>query len=195
MTPTAVILYGPPASGKDTITAALARLDSRYEPFHRLKIGAGRTNGYRLGTPEELEALRSKGMVLYENERYGNTYVVDKPHLSGLLQAGRIPIIHLGQIAGVRAVARYPARWLPVLLWCSRQTTERRAKARGSTDIAARLTAWDETLRDRQSATASDFTGTIDTDATQPEQAAETIHAWVLDQQQPTQQSQEHNAK
>jgi guanylate kinase len=195
MTPTAVVLYGPPASGKDTITAALTQIDRRYEPFRRLKIGSGKTNGYRLGTPEELALLRSKDMVLYENERYGNTYVVDEPHLADLLQAGRVPVVHLGQVAGVRAVTRYPARWIRVLLWCARETSERRAKARGSLDVAARLAAWDETLRDRQEANASDFIGTIDTDIMQPAQAAATIHSWVVNGHPPPQPSQEHSAK
>jgi predicted PilT family ATPase len=35
-----ILLYGPPAAGKDTITTALAALDARYAPFRRLKVGA-----------------------------------------------------------------------------------------------------------------------------------------------------------
>jgi guanylate kinase len=195
MMPTAVVLYGPPASGKDTITAALTLIDPRYEPFRRLKIGAGNNDGYRPGTHDELALLRAEGMVLYENERYGNTYVVDEPYLTEMLQAGRIPIIHIGQIAGVRAVSKYPARWFPVLLWCSRETTEARARSRGSVDVAARLTAWDETLNDRQHAKPEDFIGTIDTDTMSPEQAAAAIHSWVAGGTPSTSPGQEHTVQ
>jgi guanylate kinase len=175
MTQVGVILYGPPASGKDTITHELARLDPRYAPFQRMKIGTGNTNGYRLASPEERDRLHADGQVLYQNERYGNTYVVDRPHLSEMLNAGQTPVIHLGQLAGVRAVTTFPARWVTVLLWCSRQTTAERAQARGSTDIDARLAAWDETLADLKAASTSDFLMHLDTDTTNPGDAAKMI--------------------
>jgi len=179
MSQVAVILYGPPASGKDTITHELNRTDSRYAPFQRMKIGSGNTNGYRLANPERLANLHANDQVLYENQRYGNTYAVDRPHLDEMLQAGQTPIIHLGQLAGVRAVTQYPARWLTVLLWCSRQTTAERAVARGLADIDARLAAWDETLEDLKDANAPDFLVHLDTDTITPKCAAEMIHSWV----------------
>lgn len=52
-----------------------------------------------------------------------------------------------------------------------------RAQARGSSDIAARLTAWDETAEDLDHAGESDFQARIDTDTMTPRQAAETIAA------------------
>ncbi len=175
MTPVAVILYGPPASGKDTITAELARLDSRYALFRRMKIGGDSTNGYRLAGQDALAQLHANGQVLYQNERYDSTYVVDRPHLSEMLAAGQAPVVHLGQIAGIRAVTAFPAHWVTVLLWCSRETTARRAYARGSTDINARLAAWDETFADLEQADASDFLVSIDTDTISPEEAARMI--------------------
>src|SRR2546427_5470191 len=63
-----VLLYGPPTAGKDTITAALTELDARYVPFIRLKIGSGRTKGYRMGTPEQLAELEAHGDVIYRND-------------------------------------------------------------------------------------------------------------------------------
>jgi guanylate kinase len=179
MTPTAIILYGPPASGKDTITDALIRLDSRYVRYRRMKVGSGKTDGYRLATADQLSQLRASGQVLYENYRYGNTYVVDQPHLMSLLTAGHVPIVHLGQIVGIEPVTRYPARWVTVLLGCSRETTARRAQARGSADLDARLAAWEDARADLRGADAATFSGRIETDTTAPEAAAGTIHAWV----------------
>lgn len=178
-TPAAVILYGPPASGKDTITQALAQLDTRYVPFQRLKIGNGNTEGYRLASSRDLARLHARGDVLYRNERYGNTYVVDRPHLAKMLDAGQTPVLHVGQVAGIRAVSSYPARWITVLLWCARETTAHRARARGSKDIEARLIAWDETAEDLKHANESDFHARLDTDTMTPRQAAENIVAIV----------------
>lgn len=179
MTRVGVGLYGPPASGKDTITRELTRLDPRYAPFRRMKIGTGKTDGYRLAGPAERHQLEADGQVLYQNERYGNIYVVDRLHLGAMLDAGSIPVIHLGQLAGVRAVTTFPVRWVTVLLWCSRQTTAERARARGSTDIDARLAAWDETLADLEEATASDFLVSLDTDTITPGDAATMIDSRV----------------
>lgn len=62
----AVILYGPPAAGKDTVTKALTELDTNYQIYQRLKVGAGRRAGYRITTLSHLEALRSTGAVVWE---------------------------------------------------------------------------------------------------------------------------------
>lgn len=144
-----------------------------------MKIGGGKTEGYRLATPAQLARLHADNQVLYENQRYGNTYVVDGSHLTAMLAAGQTPIIHLGQVAGIKALMRYPARWIAVLLWCTKETTAIRAQARGSTDLDARLAAWDETLADLRQDTDADFTGRIDTDACVPGVAATLIHSWV----------------
>jgi guanylate kinase len=181
-TPTALVLYGPPASGKDTVTQALARLDTRYAPFQRMKIGSGNPKGYRLANPGDLTRLHASGDVLYLNERYGNIYVVDRPHLTAMLDAGQTPVLHLGQVAGIQAVTAYPALWITVLLWCSRATTAQRAQARGSTDIDARLAAWDETAEDLKNANESDFHVRIDTDTMTPRQAAHAIATLVTAQ-------------
>lgn len=183
MTWVGVILYGPPASGKDTITNELTRLHPRYMPFRRVKVGSGNTNGYRLASPEELANLHAAGQLLYQNERYGNFYAVDRPHLTDMLNAGQTPVIHLGQLAGVRALTTFPARWVTVLLWCARQSTAERAHARGSADIDARLAAWDETLEDLKGSNASDFLMHLDTDAMTPDHAAKMIDLRVTTDQ------------
>ncbi|MFF4344668.1 guanylate kinase [Kitasatospora sp. NPDC001540] len=146
---TGIILYGPPASGKDTITAALIEQDPGLAQFARLKIGDGRSQGYRVGTPEQLHQLEASGGVIYRNDRYNNTYLIDRPGLDAVFAAGRTPIIHLGQIAGIGALTTgYPASWLTVQLSCPRHVTEQRSVLRGDTDTPARLAAWDATEAD-----------------------------------------------
>lgn len=146
MTRRGVILYGPPAAGKDTVTHALTELDPKYQHFHRLKAGPGRTTSYRLTTPDEIDRLRDAGEVIWENERYQAVYVVDRPELQRMLDEGTVPVVHLGQTEAVRAMAKLSdAEWLTVYLWCPRPVAVARIKERSTGDSTARLTAWDDT--------------------------------------------------
>jgi guanylate kinase len=165
-----VILYGPPASGKDTIDAALRDLSGEYTHFQRLKLGPGRTTGYRLATQEQLHDLRARGLVLWENDRYGATYVVDAPGLEKALDAG-VPILHLGQAVGVDVVKSRTTgvNWTVAELWCPRSVAAARLSARSGTDMEERLVAWDATVRlDRADVR-------IDTNAVEPHDAASRI--------------------
>lgn len=141
-----VILYGPPAAGKDTITECLRSIRPAYTLFPRLKAGSGRASGYRMTTDAELEALRAKGDMVWENRRYGATYAIDRPTLERLLDT-RWPIVHLGQLKAIeRIVEAVPdVKWISVYVWCPRNVAEERIAARCTGDDAARLQAWDET--------------------------------------------------
>ncbi|MEV3875049.1 guanylate kinase [Streptomyces sp. NPDC049906] len=175
-----ILLYGPPASGKDTITTVLTGMDRRYIPFTRLKVGTGRTRGYRMASPERLRELEERGEVVYRNDRYGNTYAVDRPGLRDAAAGGRVPVVHLGQIGGVRAVAEgCAARWWRVLLWCPREITAQRSLGRGDGDTAARLAAWDATERDVADNPGTAWDLVVHTDRVSAREAAERMHALV----------------
>ncbi|MFD8288035.1 guanylate kinase [Streptomyces lavendulae] len=170
-----VILYGPPASGKDTVTSALTKLDPRYAQFARLKVGTGKAAGYRMGTAEQLHELEAEGNVVYANSRYGNTYAIDRPGVDAAFAAG-VPVVHLGQVDGIRAlVDGYPADWSVVLLWCPREVTEQRSAGRGDSDTAARLAAWDATREDLDEHPGTAWDLTVDTTASSPLEAARLI--------------------
>jgi guanylate kinase len=169
-----VILYGPPAAGKDTITEALHRLDPRYSLFRRLKAGGGKTTGYRMTTSAALDELRENGDLIWENSRYSAVYAVDRPALLDHLASGR-PVLHLGQVEAIEAVteATPVARWIVVHVWCPRDIAEERLTARNPKDVADRLSAWDQTL----SIDSADLT--INTAHLAPVAAAEQIHRLV----------------
>ena len=76
MTGRGVILYGPPASGKSTITLELTRLNKDFQLFPRLKVGSGRTDGYRLADDAEFNDMIAAGSMVWSNERYGSRYGV-----------------------------------------------------------------------------------------------------------------------
>lgn len=171
-----VLLYGAPATGKDTVTAALTDADPRFVQFERLKAGPGRTTGYRMTTQAELDELRERpGSVLWENSRYDARYVTDREHLDELLAAGRIPVIHLGQAEAVSAITALTPHvtWLVVELRCPRDVAEQRITARDTGDTVARLVAFDKTT----SLDQADLT--ISTDLTAPDIAARSIAAAV----------------
>lgn len=177
-----LILYGPPASGKDTVTTALSDLDSKYAQFTRLKVGTGKAAGYRMGTAEQLRELEAAGDVVYANVRYGNTYAIDRPGLDAAF-AARVPVVHLGQVDGIRAlVDGYPADWSVVLLWCPREVTEQRSAERGDSDSAARLAAWDATREDLDAHPGMVWDLTVDTTATAPQDAARLIDQLLAQQ-------------
>ncbi|MEV7711203.1 guanylate kinase [Streptomyces sp. NPDC088270] len=170
-----VILYGPPASGKDTVTAALAELNSRYAQFARLKVGTGKSTGYRMGTAEQLHELEAAGAIVYANSRYGNAYAIDKPGLDDAFKAG-FPVVHLGQVAGICSlIDGYPVDWTVVLLWCPREVTEQRSEGRGDGDTSARLAAWEATREDLDAHPGMSWDLTVDTTAASPQEAARLI--------------------
>ncbi|MGW2599992.1 phosphotransferase-like protein [Streptomyces klenkii] len=178
--PTGVILCGPPAAGKDTVTGALAEVDSRYALFRRLKVGSGKSAGYRMGTAEQLRGLKTAGDVIYANHRYGNTYVIDRPGMDAAFASG-VPVVHLGQIDGIRAlVDGYAADWAVVLLWCPKEVTAQRSEGRRDSDTAARLAAWEATREDLDAHPDMVWDLTVDTTSSSPQEAARLIDQLVV---------------
>lgn len=175
-----VILYGPPAAGKDTVTRALTELRRRYGQFTRVKVGSGKSAGYRMGTVRQLRELEAADGVVYANSRYGNTYVIDRPGLNAAFEVG-VPVVHLGQVEGVRALADgYAADWTTVLLWCPLEVTAQRSAGRGDRDTAARLAAWQATRDDLDAHPDMIWDLTVDTVATDPARSARLIDALLV---------------
>ncbi|MFD7443295.1 guanylate kinase [Streptomyces sp. NPDC059909] len=176
MTPSGVILYGPPGSGKDTITAELSCLRPEFTLFRRLKAGSGRTTGYRLTTASHIEELAQAGELLYRNARYGAEYAIDRAEIASLISASRIPVLHMGQIAGASAVVAFPLHWVRVLLWCPLEVTQTRSVGRGDKDVEARLKVWHETREDLLAHSTDPWTLTIRTDQLCPAESAVAIN-------------------
>ncbi|GIH91270.1 guanylate kinase [Planobispora siamensis] len=177
MTPRGIVLYGPPASGKDTVTATLHRLDARFVLLPKLKVGTGRSDGYEFVSAEHLERLRNEGRLLAETHRYGNIYAIDRQAIETRHAAGAVPVVHMGNVPDLRRlIGSDPDGWLRVLLWVPRETTAQRSSARGDPDTARRLAAWDETLADLEAnADAGFFHLRLHTDHLSPYAAAREI--------------------
>ncbi|MFD5245652.1 kinase [Amycolatopsis sp. NPDC058340] len=171
-----VLLYGPPAAGKDTITSQLVTLGP-YSHFQRLKVGPGRTSGYRMGTVEQLATLREHGQVIYENRRYDSTYVVDRSELDAILhEQERVPVLHVGQVDAIRAICRgYPLTWTVVMVFCPREEAAKRLIGRHDARVDERLAVWDETLTEARSADPALFDLVLNTGAFEPTHTAAAI--------------------
>src|SRR5262245_2006819 len=122
MTLRGVLLYGPPAAGKDTVTSMLTATDRRIQLFPRLKSGGARSEGYRLVDDARIDSLAEAGQIAWENRRYGSRYAVDTPALV-MAATDHVPVVHLGQVEAVEAVeaATPEVRWTVVQLWCPRE--------------------------------------------------------------------------
>ncbi|MEU0565179.1 guanylate kinase [Nonomuraea sp. NPDC005983] len=178
-----IVLYGPPASGKSTTTAALTALDSRLVLLRKLKVGNRRGTEYDFVTSEHLDRLRAAGRLLAETHRYGNVYAIDRRQIEEMAQTGRVPVVHMGNIPDILRLAVAP--WLLVLLWVPRDVCERRCRQRGDSDTASRLSAWDETLLDLQAHDTGLFSLRIRTDQVAPEEAARQISEAAFRQEAP----------
>ncbi|MFJ6214217.1 guanylate kinase [Streptomyces sp. NPDC092296] len=175
----AVVLYGPPTAGKDTVTAALTGADPRFRLVTKLKQGTGRSTGYRFVTAEQLDRLRDQGRIVVETHRYGNVYAVDRLDLEEMHSQGLVPVVHIGNVADLRRLlAGAPADWLRVLLWVPRDVCAERSRLRGDVDTPKRLSAWDETVADLLGADLRDlFDLVVRTDGQSCDASVESISA------------------
>ncbi|WP_214107245.1 guanylate kinase [Acrocarpospora catenulata] len=171
---TGIVLYGPPASGKTTITTALTAIDRRFTLLRKLKAGNRRGSEYEFTTPAHLAELRTAGRLVAETHRYGNTYAIDRHQIAALTDSGKVPVVHMGNIPDTRRLIDGGA-WLTVLLWISREECERRSISRGDPDTAGRLHAWDETLADLNTHGHEALNLHISTEDVTPDEAAEQI--------------------
>jgi hypothetical protein len=64
-----------------------------------------------------VDELRMRGDIVWENERYGAVYLVDRPSLLAYL-ASHLPVLHLGQADAVDAVMGRRRPWLGWWLTC-----------------------------------------------------------------------------
>ena len=113
-------------------------MDASFVHFRRLKVGPGRSTGYRMTDARTLAGLRRRGLIVHGNRRYGAEYATDKPEIDRLTSGDRIPVVHVGQVAALAAIAAYPASWTRVLLWCPKSVTAQRSAGRGDSDSGGR---------------------------------------------------------
>ncbi|MFI1193574.1 hypothetical protein ACH4T9_09965 [Micromonospora sp. NPDC020750] len=92
--------------------------------------------------------MPTKQAILWENTRYGATCFVDCFGLEQLWESGRVPVVHLGQIEAIEAIADgTEANWTVVELYARPAILSGRIQSRGTGDEDQRLAAVKQTLR------------------------------------------------
>ncbi|WP_301851121.1 kinase [Rhodococcus pyridinivorans] len=128
-------------------------------------------------TIEAIDDLDAAGKIVWRNSRYDAVYATDLPHLEELLDAGYVPVLHLGQPEGIDALTRSAPSitWILVELWCPRDVAVERIVARATGDTEARIAAYDQTKR----LATADIR--LLTNEKSPRDCAEKIHSYVRD--------------
>lgn len=101
MVKTIIVLSGAPASGKDTITKELHKLDPRYvllKKYRSINSNERIKNCYYNITEKEFLVKINNNDFLEYHKRYNRYYGVAKVTLQSILYKNSVPIIHIGRI-------------------------------------------------------------------------------------------------
>ncbi len=156
----AILLSGPPASGKDSLTEALHGIDPKFVHFRKHRAGSGGQPGaaYIDISVSQFERMAQQNRFAQWHDRYGRYYGVAVEELDRTLSTAKIPIIHVGKYQNLLALRQHPLLRpaLSILLLCSRAAAGVRLENRHAGqlgEVEARLAAFDQeqqTLRDER---------------------------------------------
>jgi guanylate kinase len=180
-----LLLYGPPASGKTSITRLLHELDSTVTLFPTYKIGNGSCEDYRFTTEAHYLSLKQAKQIVFANRRYNNKYFVDLPTLTKLQAADKKVVLHIGGVSKMsflRLRKALPEKWLFVELQNSLEVCKKRTVRRGDEDVAKRLATWERMAQfaGHHPDYVRCFDLTINTDIITPQEAAQQIYKHLL---------------
>jgi guanylate kinase len=136
-----VVLFGGPATGKDTVSRVLSARGLGFEHFTKLKVGPGNRRGYFVISQEQLEELRKAKRILSEVTRYGAVYAIDCQRLAECLAQGKTPLVHTADLTEV--VKLHSGGAMIVVMECSRETARYRLEQRDCNALDERLSVWD----------------------------------------------------
>ncbi|WP_232660556.1 hypothetical protein [Pseudonocardia sp. TRM90224] len=170
-----ILLAGPPASGKRTVTFALTSLRRSYAPFPALTVGSDTRVAAERTTQRHLDELKAWAQVFHEFTSDGARYVYDRERLNRIREQGRIPVACVDDIDVLRAFEREADDWLQVLLWCPREEAERRLAATGVAPDRAAVRRWDRSEKGLLGDVRR-FTVSIRTDRLNAVQVAQLVH-------------------
>ncbi len=137
-----VLLYGPPASGKDTITQLLQNRNNIFFHFKKHKVYPG---DQQIQTKNQLSYFHismnrflnmiANGEFLQFHWRYKSFYGVSKVLMDDSLSNGKIPIVHVGKIYDLLELTDVlEAKLIIILVWETLDVISKRLKFRHKGD-------------------------------------------------------------
>ena len=147
-----ILLSGTPASGKDTLTNELMRLDKRFIHFKKHKIASGgkMDDTYYLISKENFDNMVINNEFVQYHYRYDRGYAVSLKELNRLKNLGKIPIIHVGKYENIQSFIDFGLKnILSILIYTNRNITLDRLIKRHLGDeieIKNRIKAYDEEI-------------------------------------------------
>ena len=145
-----ILLSGTPASGKDTLTSELIKINSRYVHFkkHKIATGGRLDETYYLIEKNEFDSMVDNDDFIQYHYRYDRGYGISKKELKLICGEGKIPIIHVGKYENISPFIDYnDASLISVLLLVSKEETSRRLRIRhpnNNTECLRRINAYEE---------------------------------------------------
>lgn len=157
---TIILLSGTPASGKDTITSLLVKMNPRFQHFkkHRGSNQPKGDNTYIHVNLTQFSELSQKGEFIQFHSRYERGYGVSFTELERHWKQGEIPIIHVGKYENIAPFRSANFDVKSILLLVSLNETKRRLAERHINDteeIEKRLIAYHEERQELASTVAS----------------------------------------
>jgi len=148
-----ILLSGTPASGKDTLTAELNKIDNRFVHFKKHKIASGgkMDDTYYLISKDKFDNMAKNNQFVQYHYRYDRGYGVSADELKRLKELNKIPVIHVGKYENIIKFKEFGIKnILSILVYTDRNTTKKRLELRHSEDISEinkRLDAYDEEIQ------------------------------------------------
>lgn len=180
----ALLLSGTPASGKDTITNILLKLDKRFKHFKKHRANGTKTNNstYIDISQTDFERLITEEKFVQFHSRYGRYYGVALSELQANWQRGEIPIIHVGKYSNIANFTLAGIDIFSVLLLVNKDETRSRLHLRHQGDeqeIKQRLKAYqeerDELAKLIASGVSLSFSSILDNSGNKPYEIAQWI--------------------
>ena len=148
-----ILLSGTPASGKDTLTAELNKIDDRFVHFKKHKIASGgkMDDTYYLISKDKFDNMAENNQFVQYHYRYDRGYGVSADELKRLKELNKIPVIHVGKYENIIKFKEFGIKnILSILIYADKDTTKKRLELRHSEDnseINKRLKAYDEEIQ------------------------------------------------
>jgi len=147
-----LLLSGPPASGKDTVSHELINRNNRFVLFKKHRAGGETNSGYIDISTAQFKEMEAQNKFIQSHLRYGRLYGVSRDGIEKTLAYGKIPIIHTGRIENlVKLKDVFGQKCIAIHLWEHRDILAERIRKRhnNAEEISARITALDEEIYDQ----------------------------------------------